>query len=99
VPDVAVNVTVGVAAAAVRAAVNVVLCATPGVRFKVAGFAVTPVGSPVIAMPTVPVKELIAVVVTLTGEPVVPAMIVKDVGLSASVKSGATATVRATAAE
>jgi hypothetical protein len=99
VPDVAVNVTACVAAAAVRAAVNVVLCATPGVRFKVAGLAVTPVGNPVIATATAPLRELTAVAVMLTGEPAAPAMIVKDVGLSASVKSGATATVRATAAE
>ena len=60
------NVTVGVAAAALRAAVSVVLCAVPGVRLSVAGFAVTPVGSPEIATATAPLKELTAAAVTLT---------------------------------
>jgi hypothetical protein len=87
-PEVPVNVTAGVAAAAVIAAVSVVVCAVPGVRFKVEGFAVTPVGSPVIATATVPVKELTAVAVTVTGEPVAPAVRVRDVGDAVSVKSG-----------
>lgn len=91
--------TVGVAAAAVRAAVRVVVCATPGVRFKVAGFAATPVGSPVIATATVPLKELTAVAATLTGEPAVPAMIVDDVGLNDSMKSGGIAMVTVMVAE
>ena len=94
-----VNETVGVAAAAVRVAVSVVLCATPGVRFKVAGFAVMPLGSPLVATVTVPLKELTAVAVTLTCEPAAPAMIVNDVGFSARVKSGVTAMVTATRME
>ena len=94
-----VNETVGVAAAAVRVAVSVVLCAIPGVRFKVAGFAVMPVGSPVIATVTLPLKELTAVLVTLTCDPAAPAMIVNDAGFSARVKSGETAMVAVTRME
>ena len=59
-PEVPVNVTVDVAATALSAAVNVVLCATPGARLNVVGFAVTPAGSPMIATVTVPANELTA---------------------------------------
>jgi hypothetical protein len=38
----------------------------PGINESVAGLAVTPAGSPVIATATVPLKELIAVARTLT---------------------------------
>jgi hypothetical protein len=99
-PDVPVKVTVDVAPAVAIPAVNVVLCATPGVRFNVAGFAVTPAGSPVIATATVPVNELIAPAVTLTKEPAAPPTIVNDVGDNISEKSdGDTEIVIATVAE
>src|SRR5438477_9685721 len=87
-PEAPVNVTVAVAVAAVSAAVSVVLCVTPGVRFSVAGFAVTPAGSPVIATATVPANELTAVAVTFTVAPAAPGTIVADTGDTASVKSG-----------
>lgn len=90
-------------AAAVEAAVSVTFCAVPGVKVSVAGFAVTPAGSPVMAIETVPLKELSAVASTLTFEPVAPAIIVSDVGDTASVKSGAggggAETVKATVTE
>jgi hypothetical protein len=100
-PEVPVKVTVGVAAAALAAAVSVVLCAVPGVKVSVAGFAVTPVGSPVIVTETVPLKEFNAVASRLTGEPVAPAAMVSDVGDTASEKSGdgAAEIVSATVAE
>jgi hypothetical protein len=56
----------------VAAAVSVVLCAVPGVNVSVAGFAVTPLGSPVIAMATVPLKPFTAVASTLTWGPCRP---------------------------
>jgi hypothetical protein len=87
-PDVPVNVTVDEADGAVSAAVRVVVCAAPGVRLSVAGFAVTPVGRPVIATITVPLKAFKGFIVTLRGEPDVPAMMVCDVGDMVSVKSG-----------
>ena len=59
-----------------------------GARLNVAGFAVTPAGSPVIATATVPVNELTAVAVTLTEEPAAPATTVSEVGNTAKVKSG-----------
>jgi hypothetical protein len=97
-----VNVTVEVAAAAVSAAVNVVLCAVPEVRFSVAGFAVTPAGRPLIATATVPVNEFSAAALTLTCEPAAPGVRVSDAGDTVSAKSGAGAgaeMVAATVAE
>src|SRR4030081_117577 len=87
-PEIPVNVIVDVAAAAFSPAVSVVLCATPGARLNVAGFAVTPAGSPVIATATVPANELTAPAVTLTAAPAPPATRVNDAGDSVSVKSG-----------
>jgi hypothetical protein len=81
--------TMGVAASALAAAVSVVLCATPGVNVSVAGTADTPVGSPTIVTVTVPLNPLIAVAFTLTGEPIAPAVMVSDVGNTASEKSTA----------
>ena len=48
-PDVPVRVMLAVVAATDGAAVRVMLFAVPGVSVKVAGFAVTPEGRPVIA--------------------------------------------------
>lgn len=87
-PDVPVKVTVAVAAAAVGAAVITTLCAAPGVRLRVAGFAVTPEGRSVIATATVPVSELTAAAATLTGKPVEPPTTVKEAGVSVRAKSG-----------
>jgi len=83
-----VNVTVSADAGVLIAAVSVVLCAVPGVNVSVAGFAATPLGSPVIATATVPLKPFAAVARTLTGEPVAPAVRVNDVGKIVSEKSG-----------
>jgi len=60
----------------------------PGVNESVAGLAVTPEGSPVIAMATVPLKEFTAVARTLTFEPDVPATRVRDVGDTVRETSG-----------
>ena len=54
--------TVAVDAGALAAAVKVTFCGVPG-RVRVDGFAVTPAGSPVIAIAIVPANELIAVAV------------------------------------
>ena len=98
-PEVPVNVIVDVAAAAVRAAVNVVLCAVPGVRFNVAGFAVTPAGSPLIVTETALAKELSAAAVRLTGKPVAPPVIVSVAGDTDNVKSGSEPMAIASVAE
>jgi hypothetical protein len=55
-PEVPVSVTVALPATVVEAAVSVTFCAVPGVNVSVAGFAVTPVGSPLAATVTIPVK-------------------------------------------
>jgi hypothetical protein len=97
-----VNVTVAVDAPVPDAAVSVVLCSVPGVSDKVAGLAVTPFGSPEMVTETVPLKEFNAVAKTLTGEPVVPATRVREVGERVSEKSGgggAAEMVTATVAE
>jgi hypothetical protein len=102
VPEVPVKVTVALPAAAVEAAVRVTFCAVPGVSDNVLGLAVTPEGSPEMVTETVPLKEFNAVARTLTGEPVVPATRVRDVGDTLSEKSGgggAAEMVTATVAE
>ena len=102
VPDVPVKVTVGLPGAASEAAVSVTFCAVPGVNESVAGLAVTPEGSPVIATATVPLKEFTAVARTLTCEPDVPATRVRDVGDTVRENSGgggAAEMVSATVAE
>jgi hypothetical protein len=87
-PEVPVNVTVELVATAVGAADSVMLCAVPGVRVSVDGVAVTPVGRPVVAMATAPVKEFIGFAVILIGDPVRPAVMDTEVGDRVSVKSG-----------
>ncbi len=89
---------VAVPVAAVAEAVNVRLCAVPGVRVREEGLAVTPAGRPVIATETVPEKELAAVARTCTGAPVPPGVKLSDVGDRVSEKSGGCETVRATVA-
>jgi hypothetical protein len=87
-PEVPVKVRVDAPAGVVTVALRVVLCATPGARLRVAGFAVTPVGRPVMETVTFPEKAFTGVAVKLTCEPDVPAVIVSDVGATERVKSG-----------
>jgi hypothetical protein len=63
------------------------------VRVTDAGFAVTPVGRPVTATATVPVKEFSAFAVRVTVEPVAPAIVVSDVGERVNEKSGGGAAI------
>lgn len=65
VPEVPVSVRLLLPVGAVEDAVSVTFCETPGVSVNVDGLAVTPVGSPVIATETLPVKEFNAVARTL----------------------------------
>ena len=88
-PEVPVNVMVGVADAAVMAAVSVVVaegCA--GVRVRVDGLAVTPEGSPEMEMAMEPPKELSAVAVTVMALLVAPALRESEPGETAREKSG-----------
>ena len=101
-PEVAVKVTVGVAAVALPAAESVVFWDVPGVSVSVAGLAVTLDGRPVMAIATLPVKEFNGVARTLIAEPVWPPMRVNDVGEMLREKSGtgaAAETVKARVAE
>jgi len=92
VPEVPVKVMVAVAGVAVAAAVIVRFCAAPGVRVRVTGLAVTPVGRPVMATATEPVKLLMAVASTLTVWPAAPVVRESVVGATAREKSGVAAT-------
>jgi hypothetical protein len=88
-PEVPVKVMAGVDDGAVAAAVSVVVaegCA--GVSVKVDGLAVTPEGSPEIETETEPVKELIAVAVTVMALLVAPALRESEPGETAREKSG-----------
>jgi hypothetical protein len=89
VPEVPVKATVSADATAVDAAVSVVLCAVPGVRVSVGGFAVTLVGSPLIATVTVPVKPFTGTTFTLTCCPGLPATSVTVAGSVVSEKPAA----------
>jgi hypothetical protein len=92
-PEVPVKLTVDVATVALDDAVSVVLCAVPGVRVSVAGFAVTPLGKPVIAIVTGPLNPLDGLALTLTAVPAAPAVRLNVAGVKVTVKSGAAATV------
>jgi len=87
VPEVPVKVIVALPAAAVEAAVSVIFCAVPGAKVSVAGLVVTPVGSPLIATVTIPVKPLTGAAFTLICCPAPPATSVTDPGADVSVKS------------
>jgi len=87
-PEVPVKVRVALPMVAVGAAVMLMVCAVPGVRVKVAGFAATPEGRPVMETATVPVKELSALAVMLMDEPPAPATSVNEVGEAVREKSG-----------
>jgi len=82
-----VKVTVAFPVAAFAAAVNAIFCGVPGVRLTVEGFAVTPEGSPLRVMLTVPVNPLLAVALTPRFCEV-PAGIERLLGDSVRVKSG-----------
>ena len=84
-PDVPVNVTVEALAGEVRPVVSITFCGVPGVRLNVAGFAVVPAGSPVIATIIGSLNPLTAFAVTLTAEAAAPAVTLSDVGDRASV--------------
>jgi len=78
-----------VPAAALEAAVNVKLCAVPGVSVGADGFEVTPAGSPETDRLTLPVKPFSAFAVTEAGCPAPPAVNVRLAGFTVSEKSGA----------
>ena len=65
--DLPVNVIVALPVVAFDAAVRVMLCAVPGVRASVDGFAVTPVGRPLRVTFTVPVNPFWAVALMEIG--------------------------------
>jgi hypothetical protein len=87
VPEVPVKVIVAFPAAAVAAAVSVIFWAAPGVRFKVEGVTLTPVGRPEAATDTAPEKLLTAVAVTLIDTPAPPLVTVTVPGVAAREKS------------
>ncbi len=71
-----------------REAVNVIVCAVPGVSVSVAGCAVTPLGKPVIATDTMLAKPLTGVALTLICGDVPPGERVTVVGRADKEKSG-----------
>jgi hypothetical protein len=97
-PEVPVKVTVALPTVAFAAAVSVTLCAVPGVNVSDVGFAVTPVGSPLIATVTVPVNPFAATASTLTGFPAAPAWIDRVAGVAVKEKLGSAVVVSATVA-
>ncbi len=101
-PEVPVKTTVLLPAGAVLPAVRVMFWGVPGVSDRVEGLAVTPVGNPVRATLTVPVKPFNAVAETWTAWPVAPDVRLSMVGEMAREKSacggGAATTVIATVA-
>ena len=88
-PEVPVNTTVPVVAAAEAPAAKLTVCGTPAESVSVAGVAVTPVGKPAREILTVPVKPFAATAATLTNCAVPPAVRPTLVGLTCREKSGA----------
>jgi len=86
-PEVPVRVSVALPATAVEAAVSVTLCAVPGVSVSVAGFAVTPAGSPPIVTATSPVKPFAGTAFTLICFPAPPAVSATVSGVEVNEKS------------
>jgi hypothetical protein len=70
-------------------AVRLTLCGVPGVSVSVAGCAVTPAGSPVIATDTIPVKPFNPAALTLSCCPAPPAIGVTLEGITDKEKSAA----------
>ena len=65
IPEVPVKVSIVLPIVAAAEAVNVMACTVPGVRVSVAGWAVTPLGKPVIATATMLVKPFFGVALML----------------------------------
>jgi hypothetical protein len=78
-----------VADATLAPAANVMICGVPGARFSVAGEAVTPVGSPDSETETMPLNEFREFASTEICAPAAPLIIVVEVGVTLSEKSGA----------
>jgi hypothetical protein len=98
-PEVPVTVTVLVPATALAAAVTVSVCGVPGVTVGVAGFTVTPAGSPLTAIPTPAVNPFTPLTETAVDPPAPPAVTLTVVGFTEIVKSagGTAVTLSATA--
>lgn len=90
-PEVAVRVRVTLPATAVAAAVSAIFCAVPGTSVRVAGCAVMPVGSPVIARVTVPVNPFAGLAFTLICCPTPPGTSVMADGVGVREKSASDA--------
>src|ERR1700685_2089012 len=88
VPEVPVRVNVVLPSIAAAEAVNVMVCAVPGVSVSVAGCAVTPLGKPVIAMDTMLAKPLTGGALTLICWDAPPGVRVTVVGRADNEKSG-----------
>jgi len=88
-PDVPANVTMTLPATAFAEALTVTVCAVPGVKLSVAGCAVTPLGSPVIATFTVPVNPLAGTAFTLICCPPPPGTSETLAGVAVRLKSPA----------
>jgi hypothetical protein len=84
-----VKVMVVVGDGTLAAAANVMICGVPGVRLSVAGEAVTPVGSPDSETETIPLNAFREFTSTKICAPAAPIMIVAEVGVTLSEKSGA----------
>src|ERR1700761_1955953 len=78
-------------ATALALALRLTLCGVPGINFSVAGCAVTPAGSPVIATDTAPANELVKTAFTVSLCPAPPAPTVSPLGAAVSEKSPAAA--------
>jgi hypothetical protein len=87
-PEVPVRVTVAEPAVTALLAVRVTLCAVPAAKVSVAGFAVTPAGSPLRATVTGAANPFIALAVTLTGCPAAPPLREAVAGETPREKSG-----------
>ena len=87
IPDVPVSINVAVPAAAVVAAVRAMVCAAPGVRVSIDGWALTPAGSPEIATATAPANPFVGDALTLICCAAPPGTRVTVVGAEARLKS------------
>jgi hypothetical protein len=87
IPEVAVRVSMTLPAVAAADAVRDTVCAVPGVSVSMAGCAVTPLGSPVIATDTMLVKPFIGAALMLICCAVPPASRVTVVGMADMEKS------------
>jgi hypothetical protein len=86
--DVAVIVTVAVAAAAALSALKLMDCGVPGVKDRLDGVAETPAGRPLRVTLIVPVKPFNGAAETCRVCAVPPAVRLRDAGVTVKVKSG-----------